>query len=353
MYHTLRRDPTVQFLLLSLVLHLAFAVTITPPARRRALPPSAESFIELVPPPTTEQPKQIVAPSDKASEPNPEAPRLSERDSRTEVETIRRGFGEPPPQPESQAKSKAVRQPREKSPPARTPKQREDPKPKRDSREEPAVERQLTRTSSAPQLRLSDSAIARTLRDSSSTGQAMRSAESARPPLTRPVDPARGAKLQQYRPFSGRQFSVTPGVPDVLPNVQDGEVTLLNAKADKFAVFVRRVALQVFGTLRQNNWAGLSYGEVRRLADLTTVEAVLTAQGKLVEVKLLSSSGSVTFDRIVQRSAEVGSWDQNPPPGAVAEDGKIHFIFKSRTWARRGGEGIPEQRWLLLGTGLL
>ena len=36
------------------------------------------------------------------------------------------------------------------------------------------------------------------------------------------------------------------GSPDYLPNVRDGNVTMLNAKADRFAPFVRRVGLRVF-----------------------------------------------------------------------------------------------------------
>lgn len=57
---------------------------------------------------------------------------------------------------------------------------------------------------------------------------------------------------------------------------------------------------------------------------------------------------------MVRKAAENGAWDKNPPEGVTAEDGDIHFIFKARSWARNGGgNGLNEQRWLLLSTGLL
>ena len=75
--------------------------------------------------------------------------------------------------------------------------------------------------------------------------------------------------------------------------------------------------------------------------------------GVLTEVKLRESSGSDIFDRLVVRAVEQSVSDQNPPSAALAEDGSIHFIFESRTWARGAQDGLREQRWLLLGTGLL
>ena len=38
------------------------------------------------------------------------------------------------------------------------------------------------------------------------------------------------------------------GSADYLPNVRQGDITLLNTKADRFAPFVRRVGMRVFQT---------------------------------------------------------------------------------------------------------
>jgi TonB family protein len=182
-------------------------------------------------------------------------------------------------------------------------------------------------------------------------------------------DDERAVKLEEYRPFqpsaSGSMYSDRGGapsglgalgrggVPDYLPDIPDGEITLLNAKADRHAVFVRRVALQVFGALRKLNWAEVAHSEARRLRGFVTVHATMSGEGKLLDATIEQTSGTSVFDRVVLEAASRGSWDQNPPGGARGADGNIHFIFKSRTWARLGGDGQREQRWLLLATGLL
>ncbi len=167
-------------------------------------------------------------------------------------------------------------------------------------------------------------------------------------------DASRMEQLASYKPFSGGDlFSSQYGSSDYLPNIPDGDVTLLNTKADRYAVFVRRVALQVFGALRREVWQAVPGSEMRKISDFALVEATLTADGKLLRVKLLESSGSPQYDRVLTRAAQEGSWDQNPPTGATGDDGHIHFVFKSRAWVRGGGHPGMEQRWMLLGTGLL
>lgn len=163
--------------------------------------------------------------------------------------------------------------------------------------------------------------------------------------------------LTEYRPFQGNQteelFRIQPGSPDYLPGIPDGEMTLLNAKADRFAPFVRRVAQQVFGLVRKFQWHTIPAHEVRRIGDFVSVEAVMSRSGTLLSVRVLEPSGSPSFDRLITRSVQEGANDQNPPVAAVAEDGNIHFVFRSRCWSRPGGGGSVESRWLLLATGLL
>lgn len=178
-------------------------------------------------------------------------------------------------------------------------------------------------------------------------------------PNPEPEKPTATRSLERYQPFArdtsanAELFRFRPGTPDFLPNIPDGELTLLNAKADKFAPFVRRVASQVFGIVRRLQWHNMPRSDVQRITEFTTIEAILSPDGKLLQVKLQETSGSPAFDRIISESVLQGASDQNPPAGVLAEDGKIHFIFKSRSWTRPGPAGIPDARWLLLATGLL
>lgn len=160
----------------------------------------------------------------------------------------------------------------------------------------------------------------------------------------------------EYTPFkksdSNELFRSSPGTLDYLPHIPDGDVTLLNAKANRYAIFVRRVALQVFGALRKKSWQQLSAREIFKIRDNVVVYASMSKEGKLLNVRIGSTSGSESFDKTVFDAASEGTWDQNPPQGAESNDGLIHFIFQAKTWSRRSGEAMQEQRWLLLGTGL-
>lgn len=163
------------------------------------------------------------------------------------------------------------------------------------------------------------------------------------------------------RPFSrpsgsGAAIVGLRGSSDYLPNLPDGDLTLLNTKANRFAVFVRRVATQVFGQLRRSGWENLSPGDIDRIRDFTTVNATLTPQGELLGVTIAASSGSPRFDEVVLDAVRAGARDPHPPPGAEASDGNIHFIFRSKSWVRLSTDprapGFGERRWILLGTGL-
>lgn len=167
--------------------------------------------------------------------------------------------------------------------------------------------------------------------------------------------------LSAYEAFSrpsgsGAAFIGTPGSTDYLPNLPDGDITLLNTKANKFAVFVRRVATQVFSELRRAGWETLSGADIASMGGYSTVRAVLSREGKLLTAQLESSSGSFRFDDVVTAAAKKGARDPNPPPDALAADGNFHFIFKAKSWVRGAGDrrqgSYLERRWLLLATGL-
>ena len=171
----------------------------------------------------------------------------------------------------------------------------------------------------------------------------------------------RSVEPSQYQAFSrppgsGARFVGQQGTNDYLPNLPDGDITLLNTKADQFAVFVRRVATQVFGEIRNTGWEVLAAGDINSASRYSTFRAVLSLQGKLLRVEPISDSGSPRFDRAIEAAVKQGARDQNPPAAAAASDGLIHFIFQARSWSQVVGSprsGAPiERRWLLLSTGL-
>ena len=132
-------------------------------------------------------------------------------------------------------------------------------------------------------------------------------------------------------------------------------VELLDHQLDgRFAVFVRRVALQVFGNIRRSQWHSLSRGTVNLARSFVTFEAILSPQGDLVKVLFRDTSGAANFDAVVKAAVDQGAWDKNPPSGALAADGNIHFVFKAKIWSTIvGGDRPSERRWILLSTGLL
>jgi len=166
---------------------------------------------------------------------------------------------------------------------------------------------------------------------------------------------------QSYKPFSrpsgsGARFLGNYGSADYLPNLPDGDITLLNAKANQFAVFVRRVATQVFTQLRLQGWEVLRSADINSASRDTIVRAILNHKGNLIRVVAENSSGSMKFDNLVRQAAERGATDPHPPPGAISADGTIQFIFQARSWSEPFPEPrtgmMMERRWLLLGTGL-
>ena len=117
-------------------------------------------------------------------------------------------------------------------------------------------------------------------------------------------------------------------------NLPDGDITLLNAKADKFAVFVRRVATQVFSQLRLSGWEHLNASDLAGLTGFSTVVAVMDKQGHFVSAAIEAGSGSGRFDAVLLQASRNGTRDGNPPAEAAATDGNIRFVFKSKSWSR-------------------
>lgn len=297
------------------------------------------------PPPIVqpEAPRQIVSPSDRTLEKPPENPRfLSDRDSSVEREQIKRG------DPQAGIPGKAAPQAPKKVTQPQTKAKQQQPREKESQRQNHALpEEGLVQSEKPPKQKLAlslDSAtvakrFSRRSDESESEEQVVRSPA----PFSRPIG-------------SGAQFFGSQGINDHLPNLPDGDITLLNAKADQHAVFVRRVATQVFSLLRSEGWDLLAPRDILGIRGFSVVRAKMSSQGKLLDVTLEDESGSQRFDKVLIAAAQKGTRDPNPPKGAEAEDGNIYFIFRSKSWVQGGihpRSGAPlERRWLLLQTGL-
>lgn len=322
--------------------------------------------VTVEPPPSRTPKKEIVSPSNQPSKTPPlETNRLSDEDSIAVKEQVRRGDnGGIPGQASQGSPSQPAQQPQPPPPHPKEPlNEQRTQKPNQTKQHEKIVEK--SQDSQEPHVAPSRSPVKKelALKDlkldddtlSQRFGASLPKPQTQRPPTSKQADLSNYAAFSRP-PGSGAAFLGAGGVNDHLPSLPDGDITLLNAKANTYAGFVRRVAIQVFTQLRTQGWEQLSRREIQQLQDFTTVEAVLSPTGKFIRLQLIGGSGSVSFDSVVKLSVESGAQDPNPPEGARAADGNIHFIFKARSWAAAAfnpRSGAPvEQRWILLATGL-
>jgi len=158
-------------------------------------------------------------------------------------------------------------------------------------------------------------------------------------------DPARPARSNRdLLPGRRLRFSTGRGSAALLPNVRDGDVTLLNTKAHEFAPFVRRVATRVFQHLQiqlldaarsQSAGSGEEHGLVR---------ATMSADGRFLHATLVDARSDTRLSAPRVLLNVVGPrtfFDDNPPPGALADDGLIHFdlTIHLRVWSEQYPDG--------------
>ena len=322
-------------LIFSLLVHLALLYILQQHQTRLSIPDRVINVVLESPPveqkqSATEAEAQIVSQPENLEASKPVETRLlAEKDSLAEREQIRRGEHPNAGSAASQQASKAPPQQKapRSSPPSHLP------------AEAPGKElpNQLTT------LKLDQATLITKYSDAGKSSALPSSNASGYRAFSRPIG-------------SGAAFIGLKGSTDFLPNLPDGDITLLNTKADRFAVFVRRVASQVFGQLRASGWENLSSSDIARMSDDTTVTVVMSIDGAFESIKLVDGSGSTAFDRVVVEAARHGARDPNPPKAAAATDGKIHFTFQARSWVQAATNqrtGAPtERRWLLLATGL-
>lgn len=327
---------------------------IEPPPRAKAVPkpaPAAAKPAEPVkpveeppapaPPPEPPQRKlpvpeqQIVSPADAGkNEAPPETRLLSDRDNRVDQQMVKRGNpapGEEAPGQPAPPKVAAAPKPVKPAEPRGGGRTDREPPPRIASL--PGLDRLMPDA-----LRLAEEGYGR----QADTAPGEQMAQNDQPSRVQPRG-AEGLMLPSSGPIGSLDF---------LPDVREGDITLLNTKAEVFAPFVRRVAMRVF----QNFWISLKrdlFTSGLPTTETVEAEAVMSPAGEMIafNVNQRSARISLASDRRLQQACNDAFFDRNPPPGARAKDGNIHFIF------RTGIESQPTPRgpvgWLQMEAGLL
>jgi hypothetical protein len=316
---------------------------VVPPPAPAAPPPSGAAAPAEVEPPTVARPKnQIVSPPDSPEAEPDQARFLSDRNSRTEEETVKRGQPAPPAEPPRLAA-------REKGPSSESPGRRGDPAKEPEAKPADRVAKS-DRPEIAPLPGLAD-LFARpsdVIRDPKIGGGTLGEGEAGE-----------GSRLRDLAKHTRPDLWASPGergTLDYLPEIRQGKFTLLNTKADLFAPFVRRVGMRIFQSFSMDFKRRIFGGDVPQGKERLEIEAVMSKDGRRLTVNLKKRSGNLSADRtlLATLSDEI-FFDENPPPGAAAADGRIHFVFAldAAVWFQATEQGMqPGAQWVF-GAGLL
>lgn len=134
---------------------------------------------------------------------------------------------------------------------------------------------------------------------------------------------------------------------DFLPGVAEGDATLVNTRAFRFAAFFRRVHDAIAGEWKPNRAWDARDPQDRLLGRTTRsvqVDLLLDDEGRLREARLVRGSGLEFFDAEALRAIRDAAPFPNPPRGLVGPDG----IVALRGWRlvfEFGPEAILD-RWL-------
>lgn len=333
-----------------------------PPAQPKPAPPQTAKVAPQVAQPNPSQ--QIVAPSDQENAQVPDGRAfLSDRDNRVDQETIRKGnpeAGQPaqpqPPQPAPQqppaqvasapkpappaapkpaapAPERAAKAPPRKAPPradAKPSQQRAGRQvpPPRDTRPGETVPQPLPGLNQlfAPP----DEVLAKAEMERRAAAGA--GAAAAKPGA---VDDPRKDLVSAPPPAPG-MFGGMRGSFDNLPDVAQGNLTMLNTKADRFAPFVRRVGTRVFQNLLIFQRQNLEASDIIAATDIVTVHVTLDTNGKLKSFEVEDHSGSMAVDQTLLDALRQAAFDDNPPKAAANAAGEYEFIFQAQLLAGVG-----------------
>lgn len=301
------------------------------------VPPQDASVPPPAPPPALLPEQQIVSPPDAGENRPPEATRLlSDRDTSVPEQMIRRGEPEagpaPPEAPPAGAEAPDTRAQApqkapaagEPAPPARKPAATAPgAAPRAEAPPSRAAHADAQQLAAVPSLDQLLPAAPQVAREGFAQADEAPKAEAAAPRADR-------GDLLRYGGLSGDSGG-RRGVFDYIPDVREGDITLLNTKAEQFSPFVRRVAIRVFQNLVISLRRELT-NQARSGQEFVVIEAIMSRKGDLVSLNVKDRSGTsaLSTDRHLQRACYDGFFDRNPPPGAESNDGNIHFLFTTR-----------------------
>lgn len=330
-----------------------------PPADAQSPPPDAAEPVEpppeaeqAEPPPELEIPlpeQQIVSMPDAGEEKPPEDTRfLSDRDNTVEQQTVKQG--EPAPSQDENGDDVAAAEPEADDTAGDTEMAAAD-------RPDKAAQAANQPAEDAGARSAGDGEAAHPLDLASLLPDALKLAAQQAESNDAPEQEAGGAPEKRNRPRKAAAWQPTTtlrGTLDHLPDVRAGHVTLLNTKAEIFAPFVRRVMLRVFQNmmifLRR---AGPSLRPGVR--EQIEAEAIMSPEGRMIGLRITqqSTSRSIGLDRMLTDACNEAFFDRNPPPGAAAPDGNIHFVLQTmvQTYPSIGRRGVGLSG--LFGVGLL
>jgi hypothetical protein len=317
--------------LLPIVRRAQLAIPQLPPAIDVDLASLPRVLPKVAPPPVVPAPaapaapaipipkQQIVTPPDAGEEKEPANTRfLSDRNTTVKEEMVRPG-------------KPAAGSPEIKQPPAETQQKVEAKRPRPEAKPEVARRPAAESSGARPQI-----AALPKLDQLLPPSEEMIREGAVRPDEAGPAQPApqqqasveRKDLLRHGDPSGAR--GLRGGTMDFLPTVREGDITLLNTKADLFAPFVRRVAARVFEHLqialrqaaqRASGGSGREYAQV---------EAVMSKAGQLMNARIVDRGSNSTLgaDRELLGVTKPDIFfDSNPPAGAEAADGNIHFVL--------------------------
>lgn len=301
--------PTIDVDLTSLP---PIAPAAPPPPEAVAKPAVAP---EAQPPPLLMPKQQVVTPPDAGVEkPPPETAFMSDRDNTVEQQTVRRGKGavaEPEP---PKAEEETITEEKPKPPP----------------KEKARAERPAARPAPAARAARPPDQVAALPKLDKLFPLPGEFASRAPTPAAAPEE-RHSSVHRNLLPGGRRGFAVSPGVSDYLPTIREGDITLLNTKAERFAPFVRRVAARVFQHLEiQLKRAARGVGNSSAGREFAVVEAVMSKRGELINARLVereTNTQMTVYKQLLTAARPDVFFDANPPPGAEAADGNIHFFL--------------------------
>ena len=343
------RRPLLLALLLSVALHAIGLVTMRIP-EGQAIAPAAEAIevallraeprqpAELRAPAEPARPQQMVAPPDAINDRAPDQARFeSDRDNTVLQETVRPGVPNPGP---LAPPGKSVAQPPQ--PPAAVAE-------RADGNDATGARRERARSGHTPALEdlfASTNELVRAQRSEHERDEHAQAAEE-------PGSGRRRVALAVPPVVPEWTLPGTRGTLDYLPDIQRGNVTLLNTKASVFAPFVRRIGERVFQHLiiRQRS---LELQQILSARGPVQMRVLLDSRGKLKSLSVEDHSGSASMDDTLTDALNTGAFDNNPPPAAANPDGNYEFMFQAQLRTFAPGEGgLPNRIESRLSVGLL